>query len=138
MSPGSSDISDALGHFRTFSEKSVIKFHFYVIKVLYFVRVWPCCVFAAKHATITQLIRNSDTLTSYKQVKKSSVYATLQKYWRVLASILLVRCHILSILADICQNLSKYVLICVFSIHMHLKCNLFLISAHRERSGKTN
>lgn len=55
--------------FRTFSEKSVIKSHFYVIKVLYFVRLWPCCVFAAKHATITQLIRNSDTLTSYKQVK---------------------------------------------------------------------
>lgn len=92
--PGSPDISDAFGHFRTFSD-----------------------IFAAKHATITQLIRNSDTLTSYKQVKKSSVYASLQKYWRVLASILLVKCHILSILADICQNLSKNVLICVFSIN---------------------
>lgn len=85
--PGSSDISDAFGHFRTFSQKN------------------------------TQLSRNSDTLTSYKQVKKSSVYAALQKYWRVLASILLVKCHILSILADICQNLSKNVLICVFSIN---------------------
>lgn len=69
LSSGSSDISDALGHFRTFSEKSVIKSHFSVIKVLYFVRLCPCCVFAAKHATIAQLSRNSDTLTSYKQVK---------------------------------------------------------------------
>lgn len=81
---------------------------------------------------------SNPTLTNYKQVKKSSVYATLQKYWRVLASILLVRCHILSILADICQNLSKYVLICVFFIHMYFKCNLFPISELRERSGKMN
>lgn len=85
--PGSSDISDIFGHFGHFRSNS--------------------------DATQTQLRHNSDTLTSYKQVKKSSVYASLQKYWRVLESILLVKCHILSILADICQNLSKNVLICI-------------------------
>lgn len=52
--PGSSDISDALGHFRTFSEKSVIK-------VLYFVRFMALLRFRSKYATHAQL-RHIDKL----------------------------------------------------------------------------
>lgn len=63
--PGSSDISDALGHFRTFSEKSVIKSHFSVIKVLYFARFMALLRFRSKtrnsYATHTQL-RHIDKL----------------------------------------------------------------------------
>lgn len=63
--PGSSNISDAREHSRTFSEKSAIKSYFSVIKVHYFVRFMALLRFRSKtrnyHATHTQL-RHIDKL----------------------------------------------------------------------------
>ena len=95
MTPGS---SGQIGRSRTFSDifrKMFTKYMFSFSKYMLLFSecfilsaLFSCCVFAANHATSTQLLRNSDTLTS-------------------------ADCQILSIFDEFCRFMLKYVSICL-------------------------